>query len=150
MRETTMMRNSKYIAMALGAALLLAGCSGKSPTAPKPTPVPAFNISLTPEATSARAGESVLVTARVTSGSANAPDGTAVTFDVSGGQFPPTGATEAVRTTTGGGTSVTVTSSGGTATILGRVPGDSDQTQIVFTGVAPTPTPTAPTDYNAN
>ena len=72
MRETTMMRNSKYIAMALGAALLLAGCSGKSPTAPKPTPIPSFNISLTPEATSARAGESVLVTARVTSGSANA------------------------------------------------------------------------------
>jgi hypothetical protein len=150
MRETTMMRNSKYIAMALGVAVLLAGCSAKSPTAPKPTPIPAFNISLTPEASSARAGESVRVTAQVTTGSANAPDGTAVTFDVSGGEFPPTGATEAVRTTTGGSTNISVTSSGGTATILGRVPGGSDETSVTFTGVAPTPTPTGtpvPLDY---
>jgi hypothetical protein len=147
MRETTMMRNAKYIAMALGAVVLLAGCNSKSPTAPKPTPVPAFNISLTPETTTATAGDSVLVTAQVTTGSANAPDGTSVTFDVSGGTFPPTGATEAVRTTTGGGTSIHVTSSGGTATILGRVPGDSDQTSVIFAGVAPTPTPTGPPDY---
>ncbi|MCJ7441288.1 MAG: IPT/TIG domain-containing protein, partial [Thermoanaerobaculaceae bacterium] len=140
-----MMRNSKYIAMALGAAVLLAGCSAKSPTAPKPTPIPAFNISLTPAATTAKAGESVRVTAQVTTGSANAPDGTAVTFDVSGGEFPPTGATEAVRTTTGGSTNISVTSSGGTATILGRVPGGSDETSVTFTGIPPTPTPPGPT-----
>ena len=42
MRETTMKRNSKYLAMALGAVVLLAGCNSKSPTAPKPTPIPAF------------------------------------------------------------------------------------------------------------
>ncbi|HVN32596.1 MAG TPA: IPT/TIG domain-containing protein [Thermoanaerobaculaceae bacterium] len=139
-----MMRNSKYIAMALAAVVLLAGCNSKSPTAPKPTAVPAFNISLTPETTTAKAGDSVLVTARVTSGSASAADGTAVNFDVSGGQFPPNGATTAVRTTTGGGTSINVTAStAGTATILGRVPGDSDSTTVTFTGVAlPTPTPT--------
>src|SRR3972149_10990844 len=158
MRETTMVRNSKSSAMPLGAALLLAGCSGKSPTAPKPTPVPAFNTPLPREASSARAGESVLVTARVTVGSANAPDNTAVTFIVSNGVFVVgvdgsgnvVTATSVVRTTTGGGTSVTVTSPGGTATIQGRVPGDSDQTQITFTGVAPTPTPPAPPDYTPN
>jgi hypothetical protein len=158
MRETTMMRNSKLIAMALGAAVLLVGCNSKSPTAPKPTPIPAFNISLTPEASSARAGESVLVAAQVTAGSANAPDNTAVTFLISNGVFIAgvdgsggvVTATEVVRTTTGGGTSVTVTSNGGTALIEGRVPGDTDQTQITFTGVAPTPTPTAPPDYTPN
>jgi len=133
--------------MALGAAVLLVGCNSKSPTAPKPTPIPAFNISLTPEATTAKAGETVVVVAHVTTGSANAPDNTAVTFDVTGGQFPPTGATEAVRTTTGGNAAINVTSSGGKATILGRVPGGSDQTDVTFTGVAPTPTPTAPPDY---
>jgi hypothetical protein len=147
MRETTMMRNAKYIAMALGVVMLLAGCSSKSPTAPKPTPIPALAISLTPETTSATAGDTVQVTARVTTGSGNAPDGTSVTFDVNGGTFPPSGATEAVRTTTGGGTSIGVTSSGGTATILGRVAGGSDQTSIKFAGVAPTPTPTGPPDY---
>jgi hypothetical protein len=149
MRETTMTRNSKYIAMALGAAVLLAGCSAKSPTAPKPTPIPAFTISLTPEASSAKAGEYVLVVAQVKSGSANAPDGTAVTFDITSydqaGDL--VGSTEAVRTTSAGGTSVTVTSSGGTVVILGRVPGGSDQTTVTFTGIAPTPTPTpTPTD----
>jgi hypothetical protein len=147
MRETTMMRNSKFIAMALGAAVLLVGCNAKSPTAPKPTPIPAFNISLTPEATTAPAGETVVVVAHVTAGSANAPDNTSVTFDISGGSFPPTGATEAIRTTTGGNASINVTSSGGTATILGRVPGSSAQTEVIFTGVAPTPTPTAPPDF---
>jgi hypothetical protein len=150
MRETTMMRNSKFIAMALGAAVLLVGCNSKSPTAPKPTPIPAFNISLTPEATTAKAGETVVVNAHVTAGSANAPDNTTVTFDISGGSFPPTGATEAIRTTTGGAAAINVTSSGGKATILGRVPGGSDQTEVTFTGVAPTPTPTAPPDYTPN
>jgi hypothetical protein len=150
MRETTMMRNHKFIAMALGAAVLLVGCNSKSPTAPKPTPIPAFNISLTPEATTAKAGETVVVVAHVTAGSANAPDNTAVTFDVSGGEFPPTGATEAIRTTTGGNAAINVTSIGGKATILGRVPGGSDQTEVTFTGVAPTPTPTAPPDYTPN
>ena len=144
-----MTRNSKYIAMALGAAVLLAGCSAKSPTAPKPTPIPAFTISLTPEASSAKAGEYVLVVAQVKSGSANAPDGTAVTFDITSydqaGNL--VGSTEAVRTTSAGGTSVTVTSSGGTVVILGRVPGGSDQTTVTFTGIAPTPTPTPPPDY---
>jgi hypothetical protein len=150
MRETTMMRNSKFIAMALGAAVLLVGCNAKSPTAPKPTPIPAFNISLTPEATTAPAGETVVVVAHVTAGSANAPDNTSVTFDISGGVFPPSGATEAIRTTTGGNAAINVTSSGGTATILGRVPGSSDETEVTFTGVAPTPTPTAPPDYTPN
>ena len=158
MRETTMMRNPKFIAMALGAAVLLVGCNSESPTAPKPTPIPAFNISLTPEASTARAGEPVLVAAQVTAGSANAPDNTAVTFVIGNGFFiagvNPSGgfvtATEVVRTTTGGGTSVTVTSNGGTALIEGRVPGDSAQTSVTFTGVAPTPTPTAPPDYTPN
>ena len=86
MRETTMTRNSKYLAMALGAVVLLAGCNAKSPTAPKPQPTPAaFNISLTPESSTAGTGYYVPVTAQVTSGSGNAPDGTSVTFVLSSG-----------------------------------------------------------------
>ena len=153
MRETTMTRNSKYIAMALGAAVLLVGCSAQSPTAPKPTPIPAFNISLTPASTTASAGTFVAVVAQVNSGSGNAADGTAVTFDVTGGHFDVkdgTGAfaTEVVRTTASGRASVNITAdTAGQAAVLGRVTGDSDQTTVTFTGVAPTPTPTAPPDY---
>jgi hypothetical protein len=146
MRETTMMRNSKYIAMALGVAVLLAGCSAKSPTAPKPTPAAGFTISLTPQSSTAKTGDYVLVVAQVNSGSGNAPDGTAVTFLVSGGHFDAvdgTGsyATQVIRTTSGGRASVSVTSSSvGLATIEGRVPSNSAQTTVSF-GVGPTPPP---------
>jgi hypothetical protein len=139
--------------MALGAAVLLVGCSAQSPTAPKPTPIPAFNISLTPASTTATAGSFVAVVAQVNSGSGNAADGTAVTFDVTGGHFDVkdgTGAfaTEVVRTTASGRASVNITAdTAGQAAVLGRVTGDSDQTTVTFTGVAPTPTPTpTPTD----
>lgn len=146
MRETTMMRNSKYIAMALGVAVLLAGCSAKSPTAPKPTPAAGFTISLTPQSSTAKTGDYVLVVAQVNSGSGNAPDGTAVTFLVSGGHFDAvdgTGsyATQVIRTTSGGRASVSVTSSSvGQALLEGRVPGNSAQTTVSF-GVGPTPPP---------
>ena len=146
MRETTMMRNSKYIAMALGVAVLLAGCSAKSPTAPKPTPAAGFTISLTPQSSTAKTGDYVLVVAQVNSGSGNAPDGTAVTFLVSGGHFDAvdgTGsyATQVIRTTSGGRASVSVTSSSvGQALLEGRVPGNSAQTIVSF-GVGPTPPP---------
>jgi hypothetical protein len=148
MRETTMKRNPTFIVLALGAAVLLAGCNSKSPTAPKPTPIPAFNLTLTPEATTANAGTYVRVDAAVTKQSGgNAADGTAVTFDVNGGQFTDAGATEVVRTTTGGAANVLVTGPAGSALILGRVPGGSAETSIAFTGVPPTPTPTGPPDY---
>ena len=95
-----MMRNSKYIAMALGVVVLLAGCNAKSPTSPKPTPVPAFNISLTPETTTAKAGDSVLVTARVTAGSANLEVFAAVSADTritADSEMPPQGSSALSR-----------------------------------------------------
>jgi hypothetical protein len=152
-----MMRNSKFIAMALAAAVLLVGCNANSPTAPKPTPLPAsLNISLTPETSTAEGFEKVPVTARVTtSAGANAPDGTTVNFKVDGGVFVdctattvpvdkdgnPVGATEAVRTTSSGGTAVCITSRVGTATISAGVVGDTAKTAVTFAGVTPTPTP---------
>ena len=158
MRETTMMRNSRYLAMALGAAVLLAGCSAKSPTAPKPTPIPAFNISLTPAATTANTGTSVRVDATVTNktGGGNAPDGTAVNFDLTlyDQNNNPLGGDTLVRTTSAGAAAIPVTSDQpGTLAILGRVPGGTDETSVTFTGVAPTPTPTGtpvPLDYTPN
>jgi hypothetical protein len=132
--------------MALGVAVLLAGCSAKSPTAPKPTPAAGFTISLTPQSSTAKTGDYVLVVAQVNSGSVNAPDGTAVTFLVSGGHFDAvdgTGsyATQVIRTTSGGRASVSVTSSSvGQALLEGRVPGNSAQTTVSF-GVGPTPPP---------
>ncbi len=148
MRETTMNRTTTFLAATLGVAALLAGCSSKSPTAPKPTPIPAFKISLTPETTQATTGDQVIVVAKVTAGSGNAPDGTPVTFDITGGKFSPSGATEVTRTTSGGGASVTITAdTPGNATVLGRVTGGSNAVQVTFTGAAPTPTPTGPPDF---
>jgi hypothetical protein len=154
MRETTMMRNSKYITMALGAVVLLAGCNSKSPTAPKPTPIPAFNISLTPESSTATIGTFVLIAAQVTSGSGNAPDGTSVTFVVSGGgifvddQGNAITGNEVAATTSGGRAVVRVGSLvASLVTVTAGVPGGTDRTHVTFSGVAPTPTPTGPPDY---
>jgi hypothetical protein len=147
--------------MALGVAVLLAGCSAKSPTAPKPQPTPsAFNISLTPESSTAQLNEPVVVVAQVTSGSGNAPDGTSVTFVASAGGFSPVqldktgkivGPKTTAVTTSGGHAAVTVTSDvAATVTITAGVPGGTSKTAVTFYEAAPptpTPTPTPTPDY---
>jgi alpha-D-ribose 1-methylphosphonate 5-triphosphate synthase subunit PhnH len=146
MRETTMKRNPTFIVLTLGVAALLAGCSSKSPTAPKPTPIPALSISLTASPNPANVNESSVVVAMVTSASGNAPDGTAVTFIATNGLFVdsltgPSGATQVIRTTTGGRAATNLTSSiAGPATVEGRVAGGSNTIVVTF-GVGPTPTP---------
>ena len=155
-----MMRNSKYLAMALGAAVLLVGCSAQSPTAPKPTPIASFNLSLTPESSSEVGFTKVRVFARVTTkAGANAPDGTSVHFKVEDrGVFvdcaditvrvdadgTPIGATEAVQQTSGGDAKVCVTWSVGTVLLSAGVAGGTAKTSVVFT---PAPIPTPPPSY---
>ena len=158
MRETTMKRNTTFSVLTLGVAMLLAGCSAQSPTAPKNpsppkqgTPTTGLSVTLTAAPNPASVGEVVVVVAQVNSGSGNAPDNTAVTFLVSGGVFPVgvdtqgniVTATSVVRTTSGGRTAVNVTSAvPGQVTVEARVAGGNALKTIAFqTVVGPTPTP---------
>jgi hypothetical protein len=154
MRETTMKQRAWYLVAAVGVALALTSCSAKSPTAPKPTPQPTgIGITLTASPNPASVSETVLVVAQVTTGSANVPDGTAVTFDTSfGGFVDGGGATEVIRTTVAGRASTTLAAPidsttkkpiAGTAAVLARVQGTSASTQksVAFQTIPP-PTPT--------
>jgi hypothetical protein len=144
MRETTMKRHTTFIVATLGVAVLLAGCSSKSPTAPKQATPTAAGVTLSATPNPASVGETVLVVATVTTGSGNAPDGTAVTFDTNFGYFVDAGvaATEVIRTTVGGRASTTLQAPvdaatqkpiAGTADVLARIQGTSASTQKSIT-----------------
>jgi hypothetical protein len=158
MRETTMKRNTTFSVLTLGVAVLLAGCSTQSPTAPKNpgaptqgTPATGLSVTLTATPNPAAVNEIVLVVAQVNSGSGNAPDNTAVTFLVSGGVFPvgvdtqgnTVTATSVVRTTSSGRAAVNVTSAvAGQVIVEARVAGGNAVKTITFQAVVgPTPTP---------
>ena len=132
MRETTMKRNPTFIVLAVGAAVLLAGCSAKSPTAPpQPTPT-AYGISLTASPSVAGINESILLVAQL---SGTVPDGTSVTFTTTIGQFAENGKQEATRTTSGGrATATLVTLAAGDGTVTARVPNKSDTAAVHFRG----------------
>jgi hypothetical protein len=133
MRETTMKRNPTFIVLALGAVVLLSGCSANSPTAPpQPTPT-AYGISLTASPSVAGINESILLVAQLTG---TVPDGTPVTFTTTIGVFE-NGKNEETRTTTGGrATATLVTTVVGDGTVTARVPNKSDSTAVHFRGTS--------------
>jgi IPT/TIG domain len=150
-----MKQNTWSIVTALGVALVLTGCSAKSPTAPKPTPQPTgVAVSLTASPNPADPSEPVVIVAQVTNSGGNVPDGTAVTFDTNFGFFVDGGVAvqEVIRTTVSGRAattlqapvdSVTKKPQPGSAAVLARVQGTSASTQktVAFqTVVGPTPT----------
>ena len=126
-----MKRNPTFIVLALGAAVLLAGCSANSPTAPpQPTPT-AYGISLTATPSVAGINESILLVAQLTG---SVPDGTSVTFTTTIGVFE-NGKQEETRTTSGGrATATLVTTVAGDGTVTARVPNKSDTTAVHFRG----------------
>jgi len=131
MRETTMKRNPTFIVLAVGAAVLLAGCSARAHGAPQPTPT-AYGISLTASPSVAGINESILLVAQL---SGTVPDGTSVTFTTTIGQFAENGKQEATRTTSGGrATATLVTLAAGDGTVTARVPNKSDTTAVHFRG----------------
>ncbi len=142
MRETTMKRNQIFVGLATAMAVVLVGCSQSSPTAPK-TPTPStYGISLAASPPVAGINETITVVALVTSGNANAPDGTKVTFTVSGGAMFKTvdggTATQVVAFTSGGRAGVTVVStSPGDFDVTANVPNKSGDVVVHFRGASP-------------
>ncbi|MCU0292817.1 MAG: IPT/TIG domain-containing protein [Thermoanaerobaculaceae bacterium] len=114
-----MKQRTLIVALVLGLAGVLAGCSADSPTAPKPSPTPtAYSITLESSASSAEVGAAILLTARVTQGGGNAADNTSVTFSfyscpgagvISDPSFE-NGMCQIIRTTTSGAATATVVS----------------------------------------
>lgn len=142
MRETTMKQRILIVALVLGLAGVLAGCSADSPTAPKTTPTPtAYSITLESSASSAEVGAAILLTARVTQGGANAPDNTSVTFSFyscpgAGVATDPSfenGMCQIIRTTTSGAATATVVSrTEGTYSVSAIVRGQSLSKNLRF------------------
>jgi hypothetical protein len=84
MRETTMKQKMTVLGLVLGVALVVAGCSSDSPTAPKPSPTPgAYSITLTSSATSTQVGGVITVSAQLSGGAGSVPDNTSVVFALS-------------------------------------------------------------------
>jgi large repetitive protein len=114
---------SPFAASAAGLALLLSGCSGESPTAPKtvPTPVPpGCNVALTLPAgpIEALGGTAVVVRATVKKNGQAVPDGTSVTFTTDFGYFLENGLPTVAKTTSAGAADVTPGAlAAGTATV---------------------------------
>jgi hypothetical protein len=103
---------SPFAASAAVLALLLSGCSGESPTAPKtvPTPPPAAcNVVLTLPAgpIDTLGGTAVPIRATVKKDGQAVPDGTSVTFTTDFGFFNENGLPTVAKTTSGGAADVT-------------------------------------------
>jgi len=140
-----MKQRLSIVALVLGLAFTLAGCSADSPTAPKPSPTPAaLSIALDASASSAEVGSAVTLQARVTQSGASAPDNTSVTFSIAGcpgagasfGNFGPAfenGFCEVVRTTQNGTATASLWSSKeGTYAVTARVPGQAISKNIRY------------------
>ena len=142
MRETTMKQRMIIIALVLGLAGVLAGCSADSPTAPKPSPTPAsFSITLEASSSSAEVGSAILLTARASQGGQNVPDNTSVTFNLY--QCPGVGVAtdpsfengmcQITRTTTGGAaTAQLISRTAGTFGVTAIMRGQSQSRNLLF------------------
>ncbi len=115
-----MRRTLQPLLAVAGLSLLLAGCSGESPTSPKP-PTGGGNdgtctVTITLDATSVTpmAGTAIIVRATVRKGGAVVPDGTSVQFTTDFGFFLETGLPSVSKVTQNGFADVTLgaTSSG--------------------------------------
>lgn len=143
----------------LALVVLVAACSGDSPTAPNPGPgpggggggggtTPAVAVTVTTSNLTPLISSTSTITATVTINGATAPDGTAVEFTTTFGTFQETGTASVLRTTTGGVASATLTSSSaGPATVTVRVENvvrtavvtfrEQQSTTVVITGISP-------------
>jgi hypothetical protein len=149
------LRDRKYLLALLALLVVFAGCKGESPTAPTAgggggggLPPVGATIVLTVSNATPLVNSTTVVTATVTQGGNPVPNGTAVEFNTTIGQWTDTGTTTTIRTTTNGVATATLTSATpGTATITAIVNNVTRQATVTF-GAAPTtppPTPTAPT-----
>ncbi|MBP7797706.1 MAG: IPT/TIG domain-containing protein [Thermoanaerobaculaceae bacterium] len=137
-----MKQRLSIVALVLGLAFTLAGCSADSPTAPKPSPTPAaLSIALDASASSAEVGSAVTLQARVTQSGASAPDNTSVTFSLyncpgPGVAWDPSfenGWCEVVRTTQAGvATATLVGRTEGLFQVTARVPGQAISKNIRY------------------
>lgn len=132
----------------LALTLLLAGCKGESPTAPitnppgtgNPTtpgggitPPTSASIVLTVSNATPLINSTSVVTAVVTQGGANVPDGTAVEFETTLGTFDETSSRTALRTTTNGRATATLSSpSPGEAIVRAFVGSSTATTTVTF------------------
>lgn len=142
MRETTMKQRMIIIALVLGLAGVLAGCSADSPTAPKPSPTPtSFSITLEASSSSAEVGSAILLTARASQGGQNVPDNTSVTFNLyqcpgAGVATDPSfenGMCQITRTTTGGAaTAQLISRTAGTFAVTALVRGQTQSRNLQF------------------
>ncbi|MBK6405569.1 MAG: IPT/TIG domain-containing protein [Holophagales bacterium] len=116
-----MRRTLQPLLAVAGLSLLLAGCSGESPTSPKPPTDGGGNngtctVTIALDATSVTpmAGTAIIVRATVRKGGALVPDGTSVQFTTDFGFFLETGLTSVSKVTQNGFADVTLgaTSSG--------------------------------------
>ena len=116
-----MRRTLQPLLAVAGLSLLLAGCSGESPTSPKPPTDGGGNngtctVTIALDATSVTpmAGTAIIVRATVRKGGALVPDGTSVLFTTDFGFFLETGLTSVSKVTQNGFADVTLgaTSSG--------------------------------------
>jgi len=129
------------IYVALLGIVVLASCSGDSPSPPAvPTPVSTTwaITALSVSSGTAYVGSGVVVTATVTKDGSQAPDGTTVEFAADGGLFLSSAGTSA-SVATSGGRAVAVfgvtenTGGAGTYTIQARVATVTRQTTVTFT-----------------
>lgn len=149
------MRGTKLVAI-VALTVLLASCKGESQSPTDPTgggtgtttpPPTSPSITLTSTNSSPLVDSSSVITATVTQGGSNVPNGTAVEFTTNLGTFTEANAQTVIRTTTNGQASVTLSSStAGTATVTATVSNIARTTQVVFSTkpVTPQPPDTAP------
>jgi hypothetical protein len=121
--------------IALCGLVVMAACSGDSPTAkPVPTVVPDewAIVSLTASDTSPYIGAAVLIEAVVQQNGGDPPNGTTIEFLASGGAFP-NGTTEASVGTVGGRASISHTAAAaGSYVIQARIRGVSRQVTVNY------------------
>ena len=154
------LRQRKYLFALLALLVVFAGCKGESPTAPTPTggtsggggtaggttPPVGATITLTVSNATPLVNSTSIVTATVTLNGNPVPNGTAVEFDTTLGQFQDTGSAVTIRTTTNGVATATLTSpSAGTAKVTAIVNNVLSTTNIVFQTAPVTPPPSTPT-----
>lgn len=153
-------RQRKLIFALLALLLILAGCKSESPTAPPPigggttpgggTPPTTATITLTATNLNPLVNSTTVITAEIRIDGQPAPNGTAVQFNTSAGNFVENGGLSILRTTTDGRASVTLTAAGaGTARVTATVGSPPTTREIIITFVAspvvPPPPSTSPT-----
>jgi hypothetical protein len=152
------LRERKYLLALLALLVVFAACKGESPTAPTAgggggggtggVPPVGATIVLTVSNANPLVNSIITVTATVTQSGNPVPNGTAVEFNTTIGQWTDTGVTTTIRTTTNGVATATLTSATpGVAQITAIVNNVTRQTSVTFSSAPTTPptTPTAPT-----